>query len=179
MKIACVITGHRPTRFWFKYQEKYDMCKKIKNTMREQFIKLYEEEGVRRFYIGGSLGVDLWAGEIVMRLKEIPEYSEIELAVVLPFPGHDARWDEKSRRRLRFLLRHSAEQITIGEEECPRNYVKRNCYMVEHSWYMVAVYDNDRSRFPNAIQPVDYALKLDRHIILIHPDTAEVSVLLE
>lgn len=39
-------------------------------------------QGVRRFYIGGSLGLDLWAGEILMELKQQPEYGEIELGAV-------------------------------------------------------------------------------------------------
>ena len=60
--------------------------------MHDQFIVLYEK-GVRRFLVGGSLGVDQWAGEIILRLKEQPEYSDIELVVVLPFPGHDTQWD--------------------------------------------------------------------------------------
>jgi len=172
---ACAVTGHRPTRFKFKYKEDYSLCKKIKKTMREQFMCLYDEEKVRRVYIGGSLGVDLWAGEIVLRLKETPGYEEIELAVILPFPGHDRKWDERSRRRLDFLIRYSAECITIGGKDCRESYIKRNRYMVDHSDFMLAVYDNDRSICQDPIQPVDYAEKKRRSIILIHPDTAEVT----
>ena len=65
------------------------------------------EKGVRQFWVGGSLGVDMWAGEILLRLKEQPEYREIKLMMALPFEGHNADWDERSKKRLAFLVRHS------------------------------------------------------------------------
>ena len=176
MKKACTVTGHRPTRFKFKYQENYSLCKKIKKRIREQIQYLYDKEWVRRIYVGGSLGVDLWAGEIALRLKETPGYGELELAVVLPFPGHEQKWDERSRKRLDFLIRHSAEHFTIGKTDSRNSYIRRNCYMVDHADYLLAVYDNDRKANHDPIQAVGYAEKQKKKVILIHPDTAEVSM---
>lgn len=56
-----------------------------------------------RFYVGGALGVDLWAGEILLEMRRQEEYQELEIVLVYPFPGHDERWDLKSRERLRHL----------------------------------------------------------------------------
>lgn len=55
---SCAITGHRPVRFKWKYQENDTRCKRLKRRMQEQFTLLYEQ-GVRRFYVGGALGVDM------------------------------------------------------------------------------------------------------------------------
>lgn len=38
--------------------------------------------------ITGGLGVDLWAGEILLRIKEKPEYGGIVLHTAIPFPGY-------------------------------------------------------------------------------------------
>lgn len=54
---SCAITGHRPTRFKFKYNENDSRCKRLKKCLKEQFIELYKQ-GVRRFLVGGALGVD-------------------------------------------------------------------------------------------------------------------------
>ena len=110
---TCAITGHRPTRFKFKYNENDSRCKHLKRRLREQFVELYNQ-GVRRFLVGGALGVDMWSGEILLKMKLEPEYSDLELVVVLPYPGHDERWDERSKKRLAFLIEHSAEHITVG-----------------------------------------------------------------
>ena len=61
---VCAITGHRPSRFKFKYSEDYALCKKIKANMLEVFRKLHDEKEVRRFYVGGALGVDMWISPV-------------------------------------------------------------------------------------------------------------------
>ena len=143
---ACAITGHRPTRFKWKYNENNNGCKRLKRRLKEQLVQLYDK-GVRRFYIGGALGTDLWSGELLMELKEQPEYSELELILVLPFVGHDDNWDKANRHRLSVLCQHSADMIVAGNEENPSvsNYRLRNQYMVDHADCLLAVYDNDRN----------------------------------
>lgn len=171
---TCAVIGHRPTRFKFKYQENNTGCKRLKKRLHDQFVLLYEQ-GVRRFMIGGSLGVDIWSGEILLKLKEQPEYSDIELVLALPHPGHDARWDQRSKARLAFLLAHCAEHTVVGTKADVESYYKRNRYMVDHSDYLLAVYDNDRTVRSGTGQTVQYAEKLGRPVVLIHPDTGVVS----
>lgn len=171
---TCAITGHRPTRFKFKYQENNTGCKRLKKRLQDQFILLYEE-GVRRFYVGGALGVDMWAGEILLRLKEQQEYDDIELFVALPFAGHDSNWDARSKTRLAFLLRHCTESVTVSAIPGPEAYKARNYYMVDRADSLVAVYDDDRAIRSGTGQTVGYARKKDLPIVLIHPDTGAVS----
>lgn len=173
-QVACAVTGHRPSRFKFKYSEDYSLCKKIKRAMLEQFKRLYDEHGVRRYYVGGALGVDMWAGELILRLKEQPGYGDIELVVVLPFEGHDSKWDERSKRRMDFLLRMCSDCVVIGKEDCRENYIKRNCYMVDHADYLVAVYDNERNLRSGTMQTVRYAQNKGITISFVNPDTATV-----
>lgn len=143
--------------------------------MQEQFIALYEK-GVRRFLVGGALGIDQWAGEIILLLKEQPEYSDIELVVVLPYPGHDERWDTRSRERLAFLIRHSTECVTVGKTTCWNSYTQRNRYMVDHADCLVVVYDNNRVIRSGTAMTVDYAEKKNLPILLIHPDTGKSTL---
>lgn len=170
---SCAIIGHRPARFKFKYNENNTGCKRLKKRLYDQFIFLYEQ-GARRFLVGGSLGVDLWSSEILLKLKEQPEYSGIELVLVLPHPGHDTRWDQRSKARLEFLLAHCTEHMTVGTQANAESYYKRNRYMVDHSDCLLAVYDNDRTVRSGTGQTVQYAEKLRKPIILIHPDTGIV-----
>ena len=174
MMNTCAIIGHRPTRFKFKYKENNTGCKRLKKRLHDQFISLYEQ-GVRRFMIGGGLGVDIWSGEILLKLKEQPEYDGIELIVVLPHPDHDARWDQRSKTRLASLLSQSAECVTVGMQVDAESYYKRNRYLVDHSDCLLAVYDNDRTVRSGTGQTVQYAEKLGKPIILIHPDTGVIS----
>lgn len=173
---ACAITGHRPTRFKWKYNENNNGCKRLKRRLKEQLVQLYNK-GVHRFYVGGALGVDLWSGELLLELKEQPEYSDIELVLVLPFDGHDRGWDPKSRRRLSVLRQHSAEVVIAGTAENPPavNYKLRNQYMVDHASCLLAVYDNDRNLRSGTMQTVNYARRKQLPITLIHPDSAAIT----
>lgn len=170
---SCAITGHRPTRFKFGYKENMTGCKRLKKRLHDQFVLLYGQ-GVRTFYVGGALGVDQWAGEILLRLKEQPEYGDIKLIVALPFAGHDNGWDERSKSRLAFLLRHCDEVVTVGSTSGPEAYKARNYYMVDRADILLAVYDNDRSICSDTGMTVNYALKKKLPMIFIHPDTAQV-----
>ena len=158
---TCAITGHRPARFKWKYDENNNGCKRLKKRMRDQFVLLYEQ-GVRQFWVGGALGVDMWAGEILLRLKEQPEYSEIKLM---------------SKKRLAFLIRHSEKTVVVGEkgQALEVNYRQRNEYMVDHADCLLAVYDNDRSIRSGTGMTVKYAKEKKLKLVLIHPDTATVG----
>ena len=172
---ACAITGHRPTRVKFKYNEGYSLCKKIKKAMLKTFCHLHDEEGIFRFYVGGALGVDMWAAEQLLYLKEQPGYQDIELIVALPFEGHDSKWDAMSKQRLQIIIHNATKCIVIGQSGTTSDYKKRNYYMVDHADFLLAVYDNNRKLRSGTGQTVNYALKQNLRIIFLHPDTAEIS----
>ena len=172
---SCAVAGPKPTRFKFGYKEDNSLCRKIKKAMLRQFRRLYRKRGVRRFYIGGAIGVNLWAGELLLKLKEEPGYEDLELAVILPFPGHDAKWDVRSRKRLEYLIRHSVEHLTAGTEDCRESYISQNRYLVDHAQYLVAVSEEHREQETGSFQVTAYAREKGLEIIYIHPDTAEVT----
>lgn len=175
MSKVCAVTGHRPTRFKFKYNEDYTLCKKIKKAILEQFKRMYDEQDVRHIYVGGALGVDMWAGEIALRLKEMPGYGDLQLHIALPFDGHDSKWDKRSRERMAFLIWHSTECVTIGKTNSSESYYARNRYMVDHADMLLAVFDNEKEMRSGTLHTVNYARKKQMPILLIHPDTARVS----
>ena len=86
---SCVITSQRPTHFKFKYQEYMTSCKRLKKRLHDVFVELYRR-GVRRFYVGGALGVDLWAGEILLEMGRQEEYQGLAR-------GWRSCWSSRSR----------------------------------------------------------------------------------
>jgi len=173
LKNACTFTGPKPTRFKFKYNEAYKLCKKIKKSMLTQMKRLYNEKGVRRFYITSAIGVHMWAGELALQLKSQPGYEDIELATVLPFPDYNTQWDIKSRKRMETLIRCCVECITLGKSASQENYVLTNRYLVDHSQFLIAVSEHTDDSFQDLTQMESYAEQKDLCIIFLHPDTAE------
>ena len=65
---SCAITGPRPSRFQFRYNENDQRCMTLKEQIRAELIRLCEQ-GVHVYYIGGALGVDMWCAEILLELQ--------------------------------------------------------------------------------------------------------------
>lgn len=119
--------------------------------------------------------VDARSGEILLELKKQPEYAGIELLIALPHPEHDKKWDERSKKRMAYLLKHCTEQVIIGTEASPESYYKRNRYLVDHADCLIAVYDNDRNVRSGTGMTVRYAEKKGKPVVMIHPDTGKIE----
>ena len=170
---SCAITSQRPTRFKFKYQEYMTSCKRLKKRLHDVFVELYRR-GVRRFYVGGALGVDLWAGEILLEMSRHEEYRELEIVLVYPFPGHDERWDPKSRERL-CHLKENCDQFVMGSKIVgAQGYWERTAYMVEHADCLVAVCD-DETAGPSGVEAVFRMAKVQKIVVVqICPKTGRI-----
>ena len=129
---------------------------------------------MRRFYVGGALGVDLWAGEILLEMRRREEYQGLEIVLVYPFPGHDERWDPKSRERLRHL-KENCDQFVMGSKIVgARGYRERTAYMVEHADYLVAVCD-DETAGPSGVEAVLRMAKVQKIVVVqICPKTGRI-----
>ena len=130
---ACAITGHRPTRFCFGYNEEDPLCQKLKECLLEQFRILHDEKFVRTFFVGGALGVDMWAGEQLLTLKAQTGYEDIKIIVVIPFIGYDSKWPDRSRHRLKKLIQNANDSIVISHSADVSSYKKRNYYMERYA----------------------------------------------
>lgn len=172
--LSCAFTGHRPSRFCFRYNEKHPLCVRIKEAILEQSKNLYVH-GIRRFYVGGALGVDMWAGEAILSLKALQEYPGIELICVIPFEGYNNQWDDFSCQRLEKIFAACDERIVVSSANDSKAYKARNYYMVDNAQFLTAVYDYVRCIPSGTGQTIRYAKKRNRAIIFIHPDTAKVE----
>ncbi|MEG2378312.1 MAG: SLOG family protein [Clostridia bacterium] len=173
---TCFITGHRPHRFKFGHNENDKLCIKIKNILKAQILRQYTENNVQKFWVGGAIGADCWAGEIILELKKQNDYRDIELFAALPFPAYNEKFDKKEKARWRDILNGCTDSVTVCESYSMNAYRRRNYYMVDRSQYGIAVYDNDNAGRSGTGMTVNYAVKKKLSIILIHPDTAKTMI---
>lgn len=177
---SCAITGYKPTQFKFKYDEKDKSCKRIKESLSNQIIFLHEQ-GINKFYIGGSPGVDIWTGEIILYLSELPEFADLEIALVLPFEGHDKNWDDRSKKRMDYIRRHSRSVTILGSPDWPpvECYRKRSRYMVDQSNCLLAVYDPRGSIRGDAAIMVKFAQRKKSLLLILYPILEKPCLLCE
>ena len=171
-KTSCAFTGHRPTRFSFKYDETHPACIELKKVLAEHIDFLYRQ-GITDFYTGCALGIDLWAGEIVLALMEL--HPEIKLHCVVPFATQDQKWTPEQKARYRALLDRSYDVIMTQEEYSKDCYYIRNRYLVDHADVVLAVYDMNANKRSGTGYTVHYAQAQNKPIIAIDPDDFHIS----
>ena len=167
---SCAFTGHRPTRFSFGYNEDDEKCQRLNRVMEEQIEKLIAA-GVTDFYTGMALGVDTWAAEIVLDLKE--KYSDLKLTAVLPCETQANDWTVEQRKRYFDTLAVCDEVVTLHKKYTRSCMFERNRYLVDHAEYLLAVYDGGERG--GTAYTVKYGKQKERKIIIIDADTLAVK----
>ena len=150
----CCFTGHRPQKLTRPEAE-------IKRDLEAQ-IRAAIQDGYTTFITGMAYGIDIWAGEIVCRLRETN--SDLHLIAAVPFPGFEGRWSTDWKRAYASLL----EQADLVRYICPHYnpgaYQQRNEWMVDHAARVIAVFNGEKSGTKNTI---DYAQRVGVPIVTI------------
>ena len=139
---SCCFTGHRP--------EKLAMPEgKIKAAL-ETAIKAAVGDGYRTFISGMARGVDLWAAEIVLRLRD--EGLPIRLICASPYEGFENRWRAEWREMYRRVLGSADLVKFICSGYNPSCFQVRNEWMVDHSSRVIAVYNGTSGGTHNTLK---------------------------
>lgn len=171
---ACCFTGHRPHRFVFGDNENDPLCIRIKESLRSSCELLYQQDNVRVFLTGCGLGVDQWAGEEVLRLRDT-KYPDFRLVCVAPFPHFVDRWSDGQKARLRKIWDAADVKGCVRRVYTSDVYALRNQHMVDRSHYVIAVYERGGLIKGGTAMTVGMANTANRNIILISPSTGEVT----
>ena len=140
----CCFTGHRPQKLT---RPELDIQDEL-----EAEIQSAIQSGYTTFITGMAYGVDIWAGEIVVRLRQ--DNPKIKLIATIPFPGFESRWSRDWKRRYLELLDKADLVRCISSGYRPSAYQARNEWMVDHASRVIAVYNGCSSGTKNTI---DYA----------------------
>ena len=114
-------------------------------------IKEAIKDGYNVFISGMAPGVDIWAAEIVLRLRE--KGADIKLICASPFEGFEKRWPDWERRYNAILEKADLVRF-ICKGNIPGVHQIRNEWMVDHATRVIAVFNGEKSGTKNTI---DYA----------------------
>ena len=142
-KYRVCFTGHRPEKL-----TRHE-CQVIRDL--EAAIKKAIADGYNVFISGMAPGVDIWAAEIVLQLRD--KGADIKLICAIPFEGFEKRWPEWEGRYNAIM-----EKADLVRFICKGNvrggHQIRNVWMVDHSARVIAVFSGEKSGTKNTI---DYA----------------------
>lgn len=169
-KTFCAFTGHRPQSLSWKYDETAQECLLLKTTLTKEIEKLIDRN-VTEFFSGLAQGVDIWAAQIVLALRE--KNPVLKLHCVLPCRDQAQKWEASAQKCRQDILDRANSVICLSESYHDGCMLSRNRYLVDHSSILLAVYNG--SWRGGTAMTVRYAKKLSREIIVINPKTREIE----
>ena len=167
---TCAFTGHRPHKFPWKYNEQDPRCVALKETLKEQIIKLVASS-VTDFYSGMADGSDVWLSQIVLDFRE--NNTALKLHCVLPCEGQADQWSKSARDRYNAILNRADSVAYVSRQYYDGCMLDRNRKLVEAADLLLAVYNGERRGGTAAT--LRYAKKLGRELIIVHPVSLHIT----
>ena len=126
---TCCFAGHRliPTH-------------EIDTVTARTEIKIRElvlHNGVRFFGVGGAIGYDTLAAQILFRLRAT-DFPQIRVILVYPFDGFTSRWSDEQQAEYARLLQQYDKTVCVAQRGSREAYLARDRHLVDWSAYCIA-----------------------------------------
>ena len=166
--MVCAFTGYRPEKFAFGDDESHPDCVRLLRLL-EREIRGLSARGFTHFLSGMAMGTDLWCAELVLALRA--QGLPLRLTAVLPHPEQSRFWPASWALRHRAVLDRADEQVTVSPRYTRSCMAARNHWLVDHADLILAVYSGKPGGTAGTI---DYAARLGRDLLMIHPEAFHV-----
>ena len=149
-KHRCCFTGHRPEKL-HKPEEQ------IKEDLEAAILQAVDD-GFVTFISGMARGVDIWAAEIVLRLRE--SNPAIHLVAASPYRGFESRWSADWQSRYNTILQQADLVKFVCPSYSPDCFQRRNEWMIDRSSRVIAVYNGEPGGTRNTIGKRSVSVRL-------------------
>ena len=150
---AC-FTGHRP--------EKLTRSETVIRKDLEIQIHQAVADGLNVFITGMARGVDIWAAQIVLKLRDAG--YPVKLMCACAYDGFETGWSQDWQRQYREILTAADFVKYICGGYSRACFQIRNEWMVNHAARVIAVFNGEKSGTKNTIE---YAAKVGVPIVCI------------
>lgn len=153
----CCFSGHRPEKL---NEPESD----VKQWLSEQIDNAIKA-GYTTFISGCAMGVDIWAGQIVLQKKALN--SALRLIAATPWPGFSNKWSIDWQVQYSELLKNADLIVPVSNHYSKDVFQKRNEWMVNHSNRVIAYFNGAPGGTKNTI---DYATDKGIEVVTNNPD---------
>lgn len=169
--MVVAFTGYRPEKMPFKEGKNDPQYVKFRSVFHSVILRLVEH-GCTHFISGVAQGFDTWAAEEILDLRK--HNKSLSLECVIPFPGQADSWEPAEKERRYKILIASDSSVITSERYNKGCFFTRNRYMVDKADIIVCAFDGQRG---GTAYTVNYALKHNKTVIQINPDTNTVTLI--
>lgn len=141
-KEQCCFTGHRPEKL---NRPEAEIVAWLEAEIRKAF-----DDGFVTFISGMARGVDIWAAEIVLRLRD--DGMPVRLICAVPFEGFEHSWDDGWKQRFTAVMKKADLVKYVCKNYSRACFQIRNKWMVDRSARVIAVYNGQAGGTKNTVR---------------------------
>ena len=108
----------------------------------ERAIQRLYDKGVRFFGVGGALGYDTLAAEVLFRLRA-SYMLDIKIILVYPFDGFTDRWKPAQVANHETRLPFYDKVVRVADKPSREAYLARDRHLIDSSAYCIAYQTRD------------------------------------
>ncbi|WP_035512366.1 SLOG family protein [Halalkalibacillus halophilus] len=137
---SITITGYKPHELGI-FSEQDEKIKVIQRAIYKRLVSLIEE-GLEWVVISGQPGIETWAFQVVMDLKN--DYS-IKVAIIPPFKNQEKIWKDDKQSVYRNMLEKAdfSKPLSDKDYESSKQYQQKNQWMIEKTEGCLIVYEEE------------------------------------
>jgi uncharacterized phage-like protein YoqJ len=163
-----LITGYKAMELGI-FSLKHPGIEIIKKAIKKKIVSLMDE-GLEWIIVSGQWGVELWAAEAVLELRE--EYNNLQLAVITPFLEQDENWNEEKKAFYENIMKKAnyVNSVTKSKYIGSWQFAEKNKFLLRNSDGILLVYDEENEGSPKYIkqQAIQHALSRNYAILTIN-----------
>ena len=152
----CCFSGNRPEKL---HESEADIRKWLEAQIDDAIAA-----GYTTFISGCAMGVDIWAGQIVLQKKAAD--PSLRLIAATPWPGFAAQWGSGWREQYNDLLKNADMVVPVCNYFHNGVFQMRNEWMVDHASRVIAYYNGAPGGTKNTI---DYAVCKGIEVVTNNP----------
>ena len=125
---TCCFTGHRT----IPNDQVHAVAMETERKIRE----LIHRYGIRYFGVGGAIGYDTLAAQILFRLRQT-EFPHIKVILVYPFEGFTSYWTDDQKALYAQMLPKYDKRVCVGQTGSREAYLARDRHLVDGSCHCI------------------------------------------
>jgi len=126
---TCCFTGHRKIK-----DKDFDV---VMARTTEKIRELIARHGYRYFRVGGAIGYDMLAAEILFLVRDL-EFPHIQVILDYPFDGFTDGWDENQKNEYKKLLSQYDQVVCVSPMASAEAYLARDRHLVDNASFCIS-----------------------------------------
>lgn len=143
------ITGYRPHELGI-FNDKHPGIPIIKKAIENQLRPLIED-GLEWIVISGQQGVETWAAQVVLELKE--DYPTLKYSIITPFLEQEKNWNEHKQATYMHIVSKAdfVTSVTKRPYEAPWQFIEKDKFIIDNTDATLLIYDEENEGSPKYV----------------------------